>query len=135
VPLLVDTGVLYALADRKDRWHRRCVEFIRTERERLLVPVCVLPEVTYLLHTRLGAGAEQAFVRALSARELDIESLKDADVNRADALLERHPEIGFVDATIVAVAERLKLRRLATTDRGHFSRITPAHVPAFELVP
>jgi predicted nucleic acid-binding protein len=135
VPLLVDTGVLYALADRKDRWHRRCVELQQTARERLLVPVCVVPEVTYLLHTRLGAAAESAFVRALVARELDIEPLRDSDLQRADALLSRYPEIGFVDATIVAVAERLKLTRLATTDRGHFARIVPAHVAAFELLP
>jgi uncharacterized protein len=135
VPLLVDTGVVYALADRKDRWHRRCVELLQTARERLLVPVCVVPEVTYLLHARLGAAAEQAFVRALVARELDIEPLRDADLQRADALLSRYPEIGFVDATIVAVAERLKLTRVATTDRAHFARIVPAHVEAFELLP
>jgi hypothetical protein len=29
----------------------------------------------------------------------------------------------------------LKLTRLAKTDRGHFARIVPAHVAAFELLP
>jgi uncharacterized protein len=135
MPLLVDTGILYALADRSDQWHETCVAFLAAERERLLTPVTVLPEVTYLLQTRLGSGAERAFVRSLAARELDVEPLKDRDVLRAAEILEAFPAIGFVDATVVAIAERLKLTRLATTDRRHFARISPNHVAAFELVP
>jgi uncharacterized protein len=135
MPLLVDTGVLYALADRRDSWHQRCVDFIEEEPERLLVPVTVLPEVAYLLHTRLGAAAEVAFINAIAARELDVESLKDVDVRRAAAVMERHPEMGFVDATLAAIAERLKLSRLATTDRRHFAAYVPPHRQAFELVP
>jgi predicted nucleic acid-binding protein len=135
VPLLVDTGVIYALADRNDAWHERCVAFLAVERERLLVPVTVLPEISYLLQTRLGSQAEGAFVRSLVSREFDVEALKDRDVSRAAEILERYPAIGFVDATLVAIAERLKLTRLATTDRRHFARISPDHIAAFELVP
>lgn len=135
MPLLVDTGILYALADRSDAWHATCVAFLAEERERLLVPVTVLPEVTYLLQSRLGGRAERAFVRSVVARELDIEPLKDRDVSRAVEILERYPAIGFVDATLVAIAERLKLTRIATTDRRHFARVSPAHIAAFDLVP
>jgi predicted nucleic acid-binding protein len=135
VPLLADTGVLYALADRHDAWHERCVTFLEAERERLLVPVTVLPEVAYLLQTRLGPSAERAFIDALVAREFEMEPLKDRDITRAAEVLERYPQIGFVDATLVAMAERLKLTRLATTDRRHFEWIVPKHAKAFELVP
>ena len=135
MPLLVDTGVLYGLADRHDAWHESCVAFLAGERERLLVPVTVLPEITYLLQSRLGVQAERAFVRSLVARELDVEPLKDRDVSRAGEILDQYAAIGFVDATIVAIAERLKLTRVATTDRRHFARITPNHIKAFELVP
>jgi hypothetical protein len=33
------------------------------------------------------------------------------------------------------VAERLKLERIATTDRRHFGRVRPSHREAFVLVP
>ena len=135
MPLLVDTGVLYALADRRDDWHARVVNYLGGVEESLVVPVTVIPEVAYLLHTRLSAAAEQAFVRSLVARELDIETLRDQDVTRTAAILERYPEIGFVDASIVAMAERLKLLRIATTDRRDFGRVRARHVDAFELVP
>ena len=37
--------------------------------------------------------------------------------------------LGLVDATVVAVAERLKLSSLATTDRRHFSTSVPRTCP------
>ena len=43
--------------------------------------------------------------------------------------------LGFVDATIIAAAERLKLSTLATTDRRHFAVVRPAHAERFTLVP
>jgi predicted nucleic acid-binding protein len=43
--------------------------------------------------------------------------------------------IGFVDASIVAIAERLDVRTIATTDRRHFSMFRPKHCRGFELVP
>jgi uncharacterized protein len=135
MPLLVDTGIFYALADRSDAWHARAVKLIKSTREPLLAPVTVLPEVTYLLATRLGTHVEQAFVRSLADGEVSVESVRTADYPRALEVLEQYAEIGFVDATIVAVAERLKLKTIATTDRRHFSRIRPVHVPAFTLLP
>jgi predicted nucleic acid-binding protein len=135
MPLVLDTGVLYALADSDDAWHARCRDYLETTRETLLVPVTVVPEVTYLLHDRLGAEAELAFVRALSRDELTLVGLTSADVERSLALLQRHPDLGFVDCSVVAMTERLKIRVIATTDRRHFARIRPRHASAFELVP
>ncbi|HXG55657.1 MAG TPA: PIN domain-containing protein, partial [Vicinamibacterales bacterium] len=91
MPLLVDTGVLYALADRNDRWHERSVEWLAATRDRLLIPVTVLPEITYLLHTRLGSRAERAFIASVAAREVDVEAVRDRDLTRAAELLEQYP--------------------------------------------
>lgn len=41
----------------------------------------------------------------------------------------------MVDASIVAVAERLDVRKIATLDRRHFSVVRPRHVDALELIP
>ncbi len=135
MPLLLDTGILYALADADDHWHERARDFLAGSREALLVPVTVLPEVSYLLRSRLGPEVEGSFVSSLVAGELSIEPLKLVDVERAAELLTRYPQIGLVDATVVAMAERLRLRSLVTTDRRHFGMVRPAHVESFELLP
>lgn len=133
--LLLDTGILYALADVDDDWHERARGLLSDRPDVLLVPLTVLPEVAYLLHVRLGPPAELAFVRSIAAGELSIQSLTTRDFERTAIVLERYPDVGFVDASVVAVAERLRLRTIATTDRRHFGKILPSHVKAFELVP
>lgn len=136
-PVVADTGILYALADRKDSWHERAAGFLSRFRGRLLVPVSVIPETCYLLNSYLGPASERAFVASLAAREVSVENLAPADLARAVELMETYADadIGFVDASLVAVAERLKISRLLTTDRRHFSLIRPAHCRAFTLLP
>ena len=133
--LLIDTGILYALADRDDAWHPRARRLLASVKDLLLVPVTVLPEVCYLLHERLGPRAERRFLAAVAEGELTIEDLGDSDLKRCVGILERYPAIGFVDASIVAIAERLGLSTIATTDRRHFASVRPRHVAAFRLVP
>jgi hypothetical protein len=135
MPLLVDTGILFALADRSDAWHARTRKYLESVRDTLLAPVTVLPEVAYLLRHRISAEAEQRFVGSVAAGELAVQDLDRRDWNRAEALMTTYPQLGLVDATIVAVAERLKVRVVATTDRRHFGAVRPAHIERFTLVP
>ena len=135
MPLLVDTGVLYALADRDDAWHTRVRTYLVDHADRLLAPVTILPEVTYLLRERIGAHAELAFVRSLAKGELGIEPLQRHDISRAEQLMDTYRDLGFVDTTVIAIAERMKLAAIATTDRRHFGAIRPAHRDRFLLVP
>jgi len=135
MPLLVDTGVLYALADRSDAWHARVSAYLESNHATLLVPVTVLPEVTYLLRQRLGVPAEQAFVESVARGEIAVEDVKRRDWARIEQIMTAYNQLGFVDASIVALAERLKVRELATTDRRHFSVVRPAHLQRLQLVP
>lgn len=135
MPLLVDTGILYALADRSDAWHSKARAYVESAREPLLAPVTVLPEVAYLLRDRISARAERSFVRSIVDGEVAVEDLMDVDWRRAEALMGSYDWLGLVDATVVAVAERLKIRVLATTDRRHFSAVRPTHIEGFTLVP
>ena len=133
--VLVDTGVLYALADADDGWHERAVAWLDGERDVLAVPVTVLPEVCYLLAARLGPRQEGRFVESVAKGELAVEPLTRADLTRAAAILQTQPALGFVDASMVAMAERLGVRRIATTDRRHFGPIRLGNGAKLELVP
>lgn len=135
MPLLLDTGPLYALADRDDAWHERVRDFLEESRQPLLVPVSVLPEAAYLIRTRLGEPQELLFAESLAAGEITVEGLTRADLRRTAELVKKYPFLGFVDATVVAIAERLKLDAVVTTDRHDFRRVKPLHVRAFRLLP
>ena len=103
----------------------------------LLVPVTVVPEVTYLLETRLGPRAAEAFVRSLADGELPVEGVGAEDVRRAADLMVAYRDLplGFVDASVIAIAERLGIREVLTTDRRHFGVVRPRHVEALRLAP
>jgi len=136
-PILVDTGPLYAMADRDDDWHLRIVRFLERSRDELVVPVTVLPEAAYLLAAHLGPEAERKLVQSIVSGEMAVEELTLQDLRRTLELLRRYEDaqIGFVDATIVAMAERLKIVRILTTDRRDFSLVRPRHCKEFELLP
>ncbi len=135
MPVLLDTGVLYALADRDDAWHERAVDYVGSVREPLLTTVTAIPEAAYLIRDRLGRTAEERLIRSIADRELHVENLTDADWARSAELMRKYPDIGFVDASVAAIAERLRLASIATTDRRHFAAIRPRHRESFELRP
>jgi hypothetical protein len=43
--------------------------------------------------------------------------------------------VGFVDAAVLALVERLREPKLATLDRRHFAAMRPRHVQALTLLP
>ena len=134
---LVDTGAIYALADERDRWHKPMVSHLETNADRLVVPITVIPEACYLLNHFLGTKAEEAFVASLARLELALESFSNEDLKRTLEVLKKYQsvDIGFVDASIVAVSERLGIEKILTTDRKHFGMIRPNHVRSFTLLP
>jgi uncharacterized protein len=69
-----------------------------------------------------------------SARILDLTA---SDYGRVIDLLTRYAdlELGFVDAAVIAVAERLGEPRVATLDRRHFAVVRPRHTTALVLLP
>jgi predicted nucleic acid-binding protein len=137
VIVIADTGPLYALVDRSDSWHLRVLEWWKRNRATVVIPVCVLPEVTYLLQTRIGPDAEEAFVRSVADEEFAVEPLEPEDLGRAADLMRQYADLklGFVDATVIATAERLDARQLLSSDRRHFQVVRPRHARAFALFP
>ena len=135
--IVADTGPLYALVDSDDAWHDRVVAWWKTNRATVVIPVCVLPEVCYLLHERISPEAEAAFVQAIVNGEFSVEQLDIDDISRAESIMRKYAdlEIGFVDAAVVATAERLDAVEILTTDRRHFSTVRPRHASSFRLIP
>jgi len=135
--IVADTGPLYALIDKGDAWHERVVAWWSAQPRHVVIPVTVLPEVCHLLQTRIGPAAEQAFMRAVADGEFTTEPLEVEDVARATALMQEYGDLplGFVDATVLATAERLGARELLTTDRRHFGVVRPLHGRTVTLVP
>ena len=135
--LILDTGPLYASLDRSDRDHVACRSLIERAAEPLVVPAPVLVEVDYLAHERLGPGAFVALLADIESGAYRVADLEPADYTRIRELCDRcaDADIGFVDAAVFAVVERMGEPKLATLDRRHFALLRPRHRDSIELLP
>ena len=131
---VIDSGVLYALVDAGDTFHAECVAALEAEHETIVVPLATLPEVSTLIASRLGASNETAFVRHLIESDWRLEPLANGDMARVVGMMAEH-DIGFTDAAVATIAERMNATRIYTLDRRHFERVRPRHVERFELLP
>jgi predicted nucleic acid-binding protein len=123
--------------DRADQDHAACARLLETTEEQVLVPSPVLVEVDWLAGQRLQPDAFLSFLADIDASRLGIVDLQAQDYRRVSELLDRYRDLplGFVDAAVLAIVERLNETKLATLDRRHFSIVRPRHVPALRLVP
>lgn len=135
--LILDTGPLYASLDRSDADHRACRHLIEEATEPLIVPSPVLVEVDYWIHTRLHAGVFLALLDDIAAGAYTIADPRAEDYRRIRDLCDRYADadIGFVDAAVMAIVERLNETKLATLDHRHFGLLRPRHVDALHLLP
>lgn len=135
--ILIDTGIVIALADRGDSWHQEAVAFLEAYNGRIIVPATVIPEACYMLNTYLGPKVETSFVESLTRGDFMMESLTLDDLAESLAIMDTYADlnIGLVEASLVAIAQRLGIAKILTTDRRHFSVIRPKHCASFDLLP
>jgi hypothetical protein len=74
-----------------------------------------------------GPDAEVRFLRDFRPGGLRLAELTDTDVARMADLAERYADLrlGGTDASVIAIAERLGIHRIATFDRRHFTGRPP----------
>ena len=112
---------------------RRCLMTVRI----WPVTACVAVETAWMIESRLGPTAEAAFVGSIAARELAVIDLTTEDWARRAELIAGYHDLGLglVDASVVAIAERLGVTTVATLNRRDFTVVRPAHCAAFRLIP
>jgi predicted nucleic acid-binding protein len=135
--LILDTGPLLATLDDSDRLHRVSASLLRAAREQIVIPAPVLVEIDYWIQQRLRPEVMALLLDDIADGVYALADLDADDYRRIRELLTVYSDarVGFVDAAVMAVVERLGEHKLATLDRRHFSLMRPRHVAAIELLP
>ena len=140
-PIVADTGgLLRGLARTKDgKPSFPEYEKILTSANLVIVPGLVLAEVDYFLRENRAAMRKLVAEIFDPATRYEYELPRPSDVVRALELDARFAtlNLGLVDGTVVAVAERRHIYRVLTTDRRDFTavRVGPRLTRALELLP
>jgi len=135
--LVLDTGVILSSLDRREPTHEACRSLIESCTEAIVIPAPTLCEIDHLLHQRLGPRAMPALLRDVERGAYAVEDLAPDDLARTIELMERYADldVGYVDAAVLTIVERLDESKLATLDRKHFGAMRPRHVEGLELLP
>jgi predicted nucleic acid-binding protein len=135
--IVVDSGVLIAATDVDDNHHESCARLIAERGSEFRVPATVVVEVCWMSSRHVSVILEGDLLDAIAEGELQLEVLEQIDYARMSELVTTYADLplGMVDASVVAIAERLDVREIATIDRRHFSVVRPRHVDAFTLPP
>jgi predicted nucleic acid-binding protein len=140
-PVIADTGGLLRALARTPEGKASFPEYqkVLTTASAVIVPGLVLAEVDYFLR------ADRRVMRKLIAEIFDpatryeYELPLPSDIARALELDARFGELdlGLVDGTVAAIAERRHVYRVLTTDRRDFSaiRVGPRLTRPLELLP
>jgi predicted nucleic acid-binding protein len=137
VTILVDTGPLITLADRRDPLYSTVRALLRAAGEVLLLPAPVTAEADYLLCRRFGAGANRLFLQDLASGVYQVECLDAGDYEAIIDFDRRYSDLhlGLADLSLVAIARRFDTTRIVTFDQRHFRAIVPMQGGAFTLLP
>lgn len=133
---VADTGFIVALTNTNDTAHVSARQnFIRFEQ--IFLPQSTLTEILFLIRCDAGTATVINFLDSLYRSRLKLTCLNDQDIKRTTQLLKQYQDsrIDFVDASVMAMAERLEIRNILTLDRRDFSLVRPAKWDYFEPYP
>jgi predicted nucleic acid-binding protein len=133
--LVLDTGPVLALLDASD--DERCAALIEHAREPLVVVAPTLVEIDYWIRKRLDPRAWTIFIEDIRMGAYRLEHLSPEDLLRVVELETRYAklDLGMVDASVIAVCERLREEKVVTLDRRHFGIVKPRHCTRLRILP
>jgi uncharacterized protein len=133
---LVDAGPLIAILDRDDADHARCVAALARLNGPLVTTWPALTEAMYLLGARVGWPGQELLWGLLLRKDLVVSPVTPALVQRAHDLMRKYRDLpmDLADATLVALAEAERTRRIFTLD-SDFRVYRMAGRKGFEVVP
>lgn len=134
--MIVDAGVLYSAADRRDADHHGAATTLESWEGELVASPFTAAEADHLILSRLGVDAEIKFVRSL-ASDFNVPTIDARGLRAVAELCQKYRdlEIGLADASIVILARQFRTQCLASFDERHFRAVRPLSGGTFRLFP
>jgi len=131
--VVLDTNVVVALYDAADPDHALVADWVMALDEELVATPLAVAEMDYLVRQRGGTDAQTTLWRDLDDGAYGVRWWADA-LTETLSIARLYPFVGLTDASLVALAGRLRTQRIATVDQHFRSMTTPAGEP-FVLLP
>lgn len=134
--MLLDTGPLVALLDRRDFHHETILDLFPSLIDRLVTSEAVVTEATHLTG-RSGRGNVALPLEFILQAEIPVAPLTTEGYRRCAILMRKYAgtPMDFADATLVALSDPLGIDRVFTLDQRGFAAYVGARGKKFSLLP
>ncbi len=116
-PVLLDTGVIVALIDRSERFHRQCANAIQTLAAPLITCEAVIAESCYLLRNLRGASETVMANVSAGIFQIPFNLTRSSQEVRQILRKYRDRKIDLADAYLVSLAEEFTTGEILTLDQ------------------
>ncbi len=115
--ILLDSSVLVAFYNSRDRYHTQVKEFFANTTSRFITTIACVTEVMYLLSA--DWRVQNLFLRHLNSQVYECEALILRDFARIAELNEQYADLpgDFADLSLIVISERLDVNAIATLDK------------------
>lgn len=116
-PVLLDTGVIVALLDRREQYHVRCVAFVESLERPMVTCEAVIVESCYLLRTL--PGASETVIQNIEQGMIQIPFQLSQSAAAVRMLLRKYRDLptSLADACLIHLADHFNTGDILTLDR------------------
>jgi uncharacterized protein len=131
--VVLDSSFVVALARGRDKRHPAALGWIEAYDEDLVTSPLAVAEMDYIIGKHQGERGQRALWENLASGVYAVRWWADATVEAVE-VARRYPWIGLTDASLVALAGRLRTNRIVTFD-DHFRSLTTPGGEPFVVLP
>ncbi len=115
--ILIDSGPLIALFGASDKYHKKAVNFVKTNEFPLITTIASVTEALHLLD--FNRNAQIDLLEWIHRGGVEIYNIENNDFGRIKDLTEKYKDLpmDFADSCLVFLAEQIKIDTIATIDR------------------
>ncbi|MDQ7086078.1 MAG: PIN domain-containing protein [Sulfurovum sp.] len=117
--ILIDTGPIVALLNRRDKHHKRVLAFTQNYSGKFITTWSVITEATHLL--RHSIQAQLNLLEWIRRGGIEIVQIEKNDIERMLTLTKKYSDLpmNLVDCSLIIVAEKLDIKELISIDSDY----------------
>jgi len=132
--ILIDIGPIVALLSRKDKHHKRVLEFTQNYTGRFVTTWSVITEATHLL--RNSIQAQLNLLEWIRRGGIEIFQIEKNDVERMITLTKKYSDLpmDLADCSLIIVAEKMAINEIISIDSDYDVYRTLKREPLINLL-
>ena len=132
--ILIDTGPIVALLNRRDKHHKRVLEFTQNYNGAFVSTWSVITEATHLL--RNSIQAQLNLLEWIRRGGIEIFNIEKNDIERMISLTKKYSDLpmDLADCSLIIVAEKMAINEIISIDSDYDIYRTLKREPLINLL-